>query len=287
MEAQIEYVGVSGAELWTSRQGCGPALVLCHGGPGMWDYLGPVAEMVDDLATVYRYDQRGCGRSSGGPPFDVATAVADLEELREHWRLPRWVVAGHSWGATLALAYCLTHPDRATALVYISGTGIDPSWHAEYKANQAVRFGRDGQSRLAELKERLGRAQGPEFAAVSRELCELAYATDIADQGRARELARALFVDDIHPNYELNRLLGKDARHFAENESMPERLTALRVPALVVHGDADPRPVWAARKVAGLLPNARLVTLPGVGHCPWLERPELLREALRGVLTGV
>lgn len=39
-------------------------MVLCHGGPGLWDYLGPVSSMVEDLCTVHRYDQRGGGRST-------------------------------------------------------------------------------------------------------------------------------------------------------------------------------------------------------------------------------
>ena len=100
----VEVVSVAGCALWTVRQGKGPALVCCHGGPGIWDYLESVAAMVDDLVTLYRYDQRACGRSTGGPPYDVATAVADLDALREHWGLRQWIILGHSWGATLALA---------------------------------------------------------------------------------------------------------------------------------------------------------------------------------------
>src|SRR5437899_636174 len=84
MTAQVEYVHLPTAVLRTARQGSGPAMLLCHGGPGLWDYLAPMAGMVDDLVTVYRYDQRACGRSSGNPPFDVLTAIADLEALREH-----------------------------------------------------------------------------------------------------------------------------------------------------------------------------------------------------------
>ena len=133
-----EIVHLPSYSLWTATQGSGPELVCCHGGPGLWDYLEPVAEMLDDLVTVYRYDQRSCGRSTGRPPYDVATAVSDLEALREHWQISQWMVLGHSWGATLALAYALAHPYRVRALIYLSGTGIDFSWKTEYKANQAA-----------------------------------------------------------------------------------------------------------------------------------------------------
>ncbi|HEY8745233.1 MAG TPA: alpha/beta fold hydrolase, partial [Chloroflexota bacterium] len=97
----IEYVAVGDARLWTARQGSGPPLALLHGGPGMWDYLGPVAAMLDDQATVYRYDQRACGRTSGNPRYGMTAAVEDLDALRAQWDLDAWVVAGHSFGATL------------------------------------------------------------------------------------------------------------------------------------------------------------------------------------------
>jgi proline iminopeptidase len=104
MEEQVEeHIAVSGATLWTVRQGRGPALALCHGGPGLWDHLAPVAAMVDDLATVYHYDQRACGRSTGAPPHDVAAAITDLDALRAHWGIAEWIVAGHSWDASLML----------------------------------------------------------------------------------------------------------------------------------------------------------------------------------------
>lgn len=127
-----ERVDVGGLELWTARQGSGPPLVLCHGGPGGFDQCSEVAEMVDDLATVYRFEQRGCHRSDAAPPYDVATQVADLEALRAHFGHERWAVGGHSWGATLALCSALEHPDRVTRLLYLSGTGIDLEYREAY-----------------------------------------------------------------------------------------------------------------------------------------------------------
>jgi len=281
---QFEVIGVAGSSLWTVRQGNGPALVCCHGGPGLWDYLEPVAAMVDDLVTVYRYDQRACGRSTGGPPYDVATAVADLDALGDHWGLPQWIVLGHSWGATLALAYGLAHPTRARALIYLSGTGIDASWHAEYHANRAALLHPDEQRQLADLRARLAIVQGSEFDVVERAYCELAWSTDIADRTRAQELAGQLFVDGLHVNFQVNQVLGKDADHFTQQSTLPEQLAALRIPTLVVHGERDPRPVRVARQLAEIIPSASYVELPQVGHLPWLEQPEHLIGVLRPFL---
>jgi proline iminopeptidase len=117
-----------GCALWTARSGSGPPLVLCHGGPGMWDYLAPVAAMLDDRCTVYRWDQRGGGRSGAAPPYSTQRFEDDLEALRAGFGHERWMVGGHSWGATLALTYALRFPERVSAVLYISGTGIGAAW---------------------------------------------------------------------------------------------------------------------------------------------------------------
>jgi proline iminopeptidase len=281
---ECEIVSVSGGSLWTTRQGNGPALVCCHGGPGLWDYLEPVAEMVDDLVTVYRYDQRACGRSTGGPPYDVATAVADLDALRDHGDLPQWIVLGHSWGATLALAYCLAHPSRVQALIYLSGTGIDASWKEEYHRNQDALLTPSEQRQMADLRAQLSIAQGVEFDAVERAYCELSWSTDITDRSRARELARQLFVDGLHINFQVNQVLGKDGEHFIHQLAIVEQIATLQTPTLIIHGALDPRPARVARHLAQCIPFARYVELSHVGHLPWIEQPDLLRSVLRPFL---
>src|SRR3546814_900355 len=117
--ATESMVDLDGTQIWTSQQGIGPGMVLLHGGPGLWEDFGPLAEMVDDLVEVYRYDQRGSGRSDRGGPYDIATAVADLEALRKQWWQPKMIVGGHSFGAALALAYAVEHPERAIGRAHV------------------------------------------------------------------------------------------------------------------------------------------------------------------------
>ncbi|MEA2572730.1 MAG: proline iminopeptidase [Chloroflexia bacterium] len=283
----IEYVEVPGATLWTARQGSGPAIVMLHGGPGLWDYMGPVAGMVDDLATVYRYDQRASGRSSGGPPFTVKAAVADLEALREHWGVEHWVVLGHSWGATLALAYCLAHPDRVQALIYISGVGIYTGWREDFAANMNALIPPEERKQLAELRAQLVSGDRGLSASINREYCVRAWSAEIVDRENARELAQSLLVDGVQANWEVNRVLAPEGERFAEQQGMPAQLAALRVPTLVVHGEIDPRPAWAGQRVADHIPSAEFVLLPGVGHFVWLDSPDLLSAALRQFLVKV
>ena len=98
----------------------GLPVVFLHGGPGAG--LSRYHRRFFDPARyrIVLFDQRGCGQST---PFaeltDNTTAhlVADIEAIREHLGIKRWVVFGGSWGSTLALAYAEAHPERALGIV--------------------------------------------------------------------------------------------------------------------------------------------------------------------------
>ncbi len=131
-----------GTKLWTATSGGGTPVVCCHGGPGLWDYLADLAALLDDSHLVVRFDQRGCGRSTGvDGPFTVAQAVGDLEQLRQALDLDRWAVLGHSWGAELALRYAAAHPGRTTAVAYLGGVGAGGAWREPYLAERNRRLG--------------------------------------------------------------------------------------------------------------------------------------------------
>ncbi len=98
----------------------GAPVVFLHGGPGAG--ATPTHRRFFDPQhyRVIVFDQRGAGRSTPlGDIVDNTTAhlVADLERLRQHLSIERWVVFGGSWGSTLALAYAQEHPLRCTGLV--------------------------------------------------------------------------------------------------------------------------------------------------------------------------
>jgi proline iminopeptidase len=115
-----------------------PAVYL-HGGPGGGSrpgarrYFDPVAYR------VVLFDQRGCGRSvplADNPDVNLETnttghLVTDIEALREHLGIERWVVLGVSWGVTLGLVYAQAYPERVSALVLAavtSGTRRETEW---------------------------------------------------------------------------------------------------------------------------------------------------------------
>ena len=280
------WVELNGCWLWTARQGSGPPLVLLHGGPGMWDGFDELAAMVEDLVTVHRYDQRGSGRSQGGPPYTVATFVADLEALRAHWGHDRWMIGGHSAGANLALAYAITHPQHVDAILYLGGTGLIDDWSAESHANADARRSPEQRARLAELRALLTAERESWTMALDHEYCTLTWMADFADRDRAYELAAQL-LRPYGPSYEVNAAMNQDWRRVLSGPSFVAAAGRIAAPVLVVHGEEDPRPLRLARRLAASLPNASLVAVPGAGHWPWLENPEVVRGAVRTFLRDV
>ena len=96
-----------------------PAIFL-HGGPGAGCEPTHRGFFDPQRYRAVLFDQRGCGRSTPHASLTANTTwdlVADIERIREHLGIARWLVFGGSWGSTLALAYAETHPERVTALV--------------------------------------------------------------------------------------------------------------------------------------------------------------------------
>lgn len=119
-------VGDGNALYWeVSGNPDGKPAVFLHGGPGGGTNPNQRRLFDPERYRIVLVDQRGCGRSTphaSAPDADLATnttphLVADLEVLREHLGIDRWLVLGGSWGSTLALAYAEAHPDRVTELV--------------------------------------------------------------------------------------------------------------------------------------------------------------------------
>lgn len=274
-----EFVEVEGGQLWTATSGRGVPMVLCHGGPGGYDYLAPVAEMVEDLAEVHRFDQRGGGRSLAAGPWTVTALVSDMEALRQHWVHNHWFVGGQLWGAHLALFYALAHPGRTLGLIFLNGTGIRWGWGPARRANRMLRLSAVERDEVEQLERALLDGAGEQARSRWRDLMWL---TDFADRGHAERFPR-------YEDYPLDQRIIEafEADWQSTLDGLQTSLSHLNVPALVVHGEADPIGEDGPREVAELLPQGTFVALPGAGHVPWLEHPHDLRRQLRSFVADV
>ena len=272
-----------GVALWVevSGGGTGLPLVLCHGGPGMWDNLGPLAALVDQDRLVVRWDQRGCGRSGGtSGPFSIQQSLSDLAAVRRALGIERWIVGGHSWGASLALHSVLADPASAAGLLYVSGTGLGRSWHAAYKAAPRQRLTPAQLARCEALETQAGRTREEEV-----EWRTLRWAPDFADPGRALELASIDAGAPWHVNMTCNAAINAETKRL-DVDLLTEECRSIAVPVLLLHGAVDPRPPYAIDDLAAAIPTVEVAVIDDVGHLPWLERPGAVARLLRPWLSN-
>ncbi|HEV2169976.1 MAG TPA: prolyl aminopeptidase [Candidatus Binatus sp.] len=108
----------------------GKAVIVLHGGPGSGCTPWHRRLFDPDGYRIVLFDQRNCGRSTphaSSPAINLssnntANLIADIERLRDHVGIERWLVLGGSWGSTLALAYAEQYPNRVTEIVLFGVT---------------------------------------------------------------------------------------------------------------------------------------------------------------------
>jgi proline iminopeptidase len=130
------FVESGDARLWSVATGSGTPLLMFNGGPGCDDYLGPLAELISDRCEVVRFEPRGCGRSAWDGRYDVETLLSDAEAIRHAYRFDKCIVAGHSAGPGLALAYSIRYPERVVGVIGVAGGKMvdDRQWSEVYRA---------------------------------------------------------------------------------------------------------------------------------------------------------
>jgi proline iminopeptidase len=117
----------------------GKSALVLHGGPGSGCSAGWRRYFDPDVYRIVLFDQRGCGRSTphaSDPNVNLSSnttahLLADIELLRRHLGIERWLVLGGSWGSTLALAYAEQHPIHVTEMV-LFGVGTTTAWEIDW-----------------------------------------------------------------------------------------------------------------------------------------------------------
>lgn len=273
--SQEVFRQVRGVTLFELRVGTGAPIVVLHGGPGAHhDYLRPGFDTLAQGRALVFYDQRGGGRSpvDRNVPVGWREHVADLEALRQAWGLERLRIAGYSWGGLLALLYATEHPGRVEKLALVSAA---PAWR-EARAEFEARFNARNlapalQEQRKQLRESGLREQDPER--YRQRLFELSVAAYFYDPARARDLTP----------FRLTGRTQEEVWASLGDYDLRPALAKLDVPAILLHGESDPIPLYAAQTGARLL-KAPLHVLPHAGHVPYVEAPEEFTRLLNGFL---
>ncbi len=273
-----------------------PALVV-HGGPGSGCTPGMRKAFDPRRYRIILFDQRGCGRSrphASDPATDMSTnttehLIRDIEQLREHLGVDRWLLWGGSWGSTLALAYAERHPTRVSEIVLVSVT-VDRRTDIDWLYRGAGRFFPEAWARFHDAvgadEFRLPTDSHPPI----EELLSI-YSERMSEPDRAvREHAAAEWCawEDAPISMEANGSPGAysarldDARlafvricaHYAAHGAFLEEGAILRdagrlagIPGVLIHGRQDlGGPAVVAWELARAWPDAELRIIDDSGH---------------------
>jgi proline iminopeptidase len=275
----------------------GVPVLIVHGGPGSGCTQRMRSSFDPQRHRIILFDQRNCGRSTphaSDPAVDLSRnttghLIADMELLREHLGVDRWLLSGGSWGVTLSLAYAQRHPDRVLGLICVS---ITSSRRAEidWLYRGAGRLFPEAWARFRDYAG-AGRFGLPADTEPPVEDLLLAYATLMEDPDpavRARTAAEWVAWEDAVISAESNGTPGAyggrvdDARlafvricaHYYGHGAFLDDGVLIReagrlagVPGILVHGRLDLGcPVITAWELAGAWPGAELIVVADAGH---------------------
>lgn len=273
-----------GHQLYFEESGTAEGLpvVVIHGGPGagcsdqMRRFFDP------EHYRIILYDQRGAGRSEPHADTDHNTSadlVEDLEQLRQHLKIDRWLLFGGSWGSTLALLYAEAHPDRVLVMILrgiFLGRQQDLDWLYQ---SGAGRYFPEEWERFIEPVEGVS---GTDLIEAYHQL--LHGSNDLARVGAAKAWARWEAVNaslrpssqslDYFTQTHVALSLARISAHYfrnrcflAENQILAQASVLSGIPGTIVHGRYDmicpPEQAWALSKH---WPDAELDFIREGGH---------------------
>ena len=284
-------VPVSGASLYARGVGEGTPVIVLHGGPDFdHRYFLPDLDRLSDIARLIYYDQRGRGKSAGNVRAEDVTLASDIDDLdrvRDHFRLDKAVLLGHSWGAVLALEYTLRHPTRVSHLILMNPAPASVADLATFRQAYLDQLGAD-MKRQNEIKTSPAYVTGDPAAVMARYRIHFKHALSRAeDYERLMASMKSAFVAQgaagiVKARAVEDRLM-LDTWQSPGYDLLP-KLASLRIPVLVLTGDKDFIPVAISEHIAHALPSARLVTVKGCGHFTYLECASDVRSAIQDFL---
>ncbi len=261
----------------------GERVLVLHGGPGAdHAYLLPQMLHLARLYNVILYDQRGGGRSKtdSQDAVTIETHVADLQAIVTEMKLGAPSIVAYSFGAMIALFYCLAAKDSETIKKPARLALIDPApLHMDYRRQFEIEFSRrQNGAEIKRMRDELTASglRETDPAEYKQRTFELAVAAYFADPSKARNLTPFRVSGRVQQT--VWESLGADY-------DVLEKLSPLGFPTLFVHGRDDPIPTASSIEGAKAM-DAQLVLLDDCGHVPYVEQPGQLFAALDAFLAA-
>jgi proline iminopeptidase len=290
-----------GHELYVEESGNsrGLPVLFVHGGPGAGcdekhrRYFDP---------TRYRiilFDQRGAGRSRPHASLDNNTTqdlVADMELIREHFGIERWVLFGGSWGSTLSLVYAEAHPERVLALI-LRGIFLcrprEIRWFYQDGANHIFPdYWQDFITPIAESERHDLLHAHYRHLTGSDEIARMASAKAWSIwEGRTATLTPNTGVIDFFSDPHVALSLARIEAHYfvnniflADNQILRDAHRLAGIPGIIVQGRYDMCcPMESAWDLSRAWPQALFEVIPAAGHSA--SEPGIIDALVRATIS--
>lgn len=286
-----------------------PGLAV-HGGPGSGsgNWIGRFFDPVRYRVIVF--DQRGCGRSvphASDPAADMSVnttwhLVADMELLREHLGIDRWVLRGISWGSTLSLAYAQRHPERVSGIVLSSVTmtrrsdidwlyrGVGRYFPQEWERFLAGAGTGDTQSGGDIVGAYARLLEHPDAAVRDKATADWCTWEDAV---LSMEIGIAANPYDDRPSLDALACVRISAHYFSHGAWLEEGVLLREahrlagIPGVLIHGRRDlGGPLLTAWDLHRAWPGSRLIVVEDAGHLGSESSRRHALEALDGLAMG-
>lgn len=264
----------------------GLPVVLLHGGPGS-GCSARQRQLLDPARfRIVLFDQRGCGRSTPRGAIAANTTadlVADIERLRRHLGIARWLVVGGSWGSSLALAYCAQHPQACLGAL-LRGIFLTGRADIDWFFRGAGELVPDAWARLASCLPAAehDRIVAHYLGAVSAADDDLAapavlrwmqWEAALSSPGGEPPALPAPDADALGAALAKYRIQAHYLAHecfIGEEAALQFAASMAGIPTAILHGRLDLvcRPANAL-KLHRALPGSRIRFVPGAGHSPF------------------
>jgi pimeloyl-ACP methyl ester carboxylesterase/ketosteroid isomerase-like protein len=271
-----------GVKLHYRKAGSGPVTLIIPLEFVMFDDFKQLA----DIATVISYDLRNRGRSQAVKNVTIQNDVDDLEAVRKHFKVDKFVPVGYSYLGKMVVMYALKHPDRVPRIVQLGPVPMRDDM--QYPAS--LRHGYEDMAvdpvvyKKWEEQRKAGAAEK-----TPREFCDLQWNGVFSYLliGNQKYASRVKNPCDMENEWPVN--FDKHvATHWESVKKSPlsaDDVKKVTVPVLVVHGTKDRNaPYGSGRNWALALPDARLVTVRGAAHQSWSDDPPAVFAAIRQFL---
>lgn len=278
--------GPDGVRLYYERIGTGGATLIVPGRLFLARDLAPLARH----HTLILYDMRNRGRSSrveDGTLLTMQKDVEDLEAVRRHFGVERFVPVGYSYLGFMVVLYAMEHPDRVERLVQLGP--VPRKFGTEYPASLAHRDSIPVVDPADAARiDSLGRTEWAR--AHPREFCEESSRVfSVRLVGRPERASRLMSQCEMENEWPANL-----ARHFEHHFGAVQRMDVsreavarMRAPTLTIHGTRDRNAPYASgREWAMTLPDARLLTVDGAAHQVTADAPEVVLGAIEEFVGG-